>query len=184
MQCHARTRRGHNGKSSFPINSVPQRKRPRSYWNIPTSDLPRASLFESESYFLLGPVGTLPLRSKPSVPRQDGPSARDPLRPKAAKRGHRGGTESESNPLCRQGRGPTRPQRGVCGLRECTTPQSASANRSPWVQELIQHYTRIYCCLRGLAVKLPPPQPSQGRTQFPPFKGGFEVDEPSSPPLK
>ena len=24
-----------------------------------TSDLPRASLFESESYFLLGPVGTL-----------------------------------------------------------------------------------------------------------------------------
>jgi len=39
--------------------SVPQRKRPRSYWNIPTSDLPRASLFESESYFLLGPVGTL-----------------------------------------------------------------------------------------------------------------------------
>ena len=32
---------------------------PRSYWNIPTSDLPRASLFESESYFLLGPVGTL-----------------------------------------------------------------------------------------------------------------------------
>ena len=41
--------------------SVPQRKRPRSYWNWPTSDLPRASLFESESYFLLGPVGTLPL---------------------------------------------------------------------------------------------------------------------------
>ena len=41
------------------MNSVPQRKRPRSYWNWPTSDLPRASLFESESYFLLGPVGTL-----------------------------------------------------------------------------------------------------------------------------
>ena len=34
------------------------------------------------------------------------------------------------------------------------------------------------------AVKPPPIQPSQGRTQFPPFKGGFEVDEPSSPPLK
>ena len=44
----------------FPYVSVPQRKRPRSYWNWPTSDLPRASLFESESYFLLGPVGTLP----------------------------------------------------------------------------------------------------------------------------
>ena len=29
-----------------------------------------------------------------------------------------------------------------------------------------------------------PPQPSQGRTHFPPFKGGFEVDETSSPPLK
>ena len=28
-------------------------------WNWPTSDLPRASLFEPESYFLLGPVGTL-----------------------------------------------------------------------------------------------------------------------------
>ena len=41
--------------------SVPQRKRPRSYWNTPTSDLPRASLFEAESYFLLGPVGTLTL---------------------------------------------------------------------------------------------------------------------------
>ena len=41
------------------MNSVPQRKRPRSYWNNPTSDLPRASLFESQSYFLLGPVGTL-----------------------------------------------------------------------------------------------------------------------------
>ena len=39
--------------------SVPQRKRPRSYWGPTTSDLPRASLFESESYFLLGPVGTL-----------------------------------------------------------------------------------------------------------------------------
>ena len=34
------------------MNSVPQRKRPRSYWNWPTSDLPRASLFEAESYFL------------------------------------------------------------------------------------------------------------------------------------
>ena len=34
----------------------------RSYWNNPTSDLPRASLFEAESYFLLGPVGTLLLR--------------------------------------------------------------------------------------------------------------------------
>ena len=43
------------------MNSVPQRKRPRSYWNKPTSDLPRASLFEPESYFLLGPVGTLSL---------------------------------------------------------------------------------------------------------------------------
>ena len=48
-----------NGKPSFPMNSVPQRKRPLSYWNNPTSDLPRASLFEPESYFLLGPVGTL-----------------------------------------------------------------------------------------------------------------------------
>ena len=28
-----------------------------------------------------------------------------------------------------------------------------------------------------IAVKLPPPQPAQGRTHFPPFKGGFEVDE-------
>ena len=44
-----------NGKPSFPMNSVPQRKRPRSYWNTPTSDLPRASLFEPEIYFLLGP---------------------------------------------------------------------------------------------------------------------------------
>ena len=59
------------------------------------------------------PRGGYPLRSTPSVPRQDRPSAGDPLRPKSAKRGHRGGTESESNPLCRQGRGPTRPQRGV-----------------------------------------------------------------------
>ena len=59
VQCHARARAGHNGKPSFPMNSVPQRKRPRSYWNTPTSDLPRASLFEPESYFLLGPVGTL-----------------------------------------------------------------------------------------------------------------------------
>ena len=32
------------------------------------------------------------------------------------------------------------------------------------------------------AVKPPPPQPAQGRTHFPPFKGGFEVDETSSPP--
>ena len=48
-------------------HSVPQRKRPRSYWNIPTSDLPRASLFESESYFLLGPVGTLAERGDGSV---------------------------------------------------------------------------------------------------------------------
>ena len=60
VQCHARAGAGHNGKPSFPMNSVPQRKRPRSYWNWPTSDLPRASLFESGSYFLLGPVGTLP----------------------------------------------------------------------------------------------------------------------------
>ena len=59
VQCHARTRRGHNGEPSFPSHSVPQRKRPLSYWNWPTSDLPRASLFEPESYFLLGPVGTL-----------------------------------------------------------------------------------------------------------------------------
>jgi len=43
--------------------SVPQRKRPRSYWNWPTSDLPRASLFESKSYFLLGPVGTLSFKA-------------------------------------------------------------------------------------------------------------------------
>ena len=47
------------GEPSFPSHSVPQRKRPRSYWNTPTSDLPRASLFEAQSYFLLGPVGTL-----------------------------------------------------------------------------------------------------------------------------
>ena len=59
VQCHARTRATHNGEPSFPMYSVPQRKRPRSYWNWPTSDLPRASLFESKSYFLLGPVGTL-----------------------------------------------------------------------------------------------------------------------------
>ena len=32
------------------------------------------------------------------------------------------------------------------------------------------------------AVKPPPSQPSQGRTHLPPFKGGFEVDETSSPP--
>ena len=31
------------------------------------------------------------------------------------------------------------------------------------------------------AVKPPPSQPSQGRTHLPPFKGGFEVDETSSP---
>ena len=59
VQCHARAGAGHNGKPSFPMNSVPQRKRPLSYWNNPTSDLPRASLFEPQSYFLLGPVGTL-----------------------------------------------------------------------------------------------------------------------------
>ena len=47
--------------------SVPQRKRPRSYWNNPTSDLPRASLFEPESYFLLGPVGTLLTPCRPSA---------------------------------------------------------------------------------------------------------------------
>ena len=35
-----------------------------------------------------------------------------------------------------------------------------------------------------VAVKPPPPQPAQGRTHFPPFKGGFEVDETSSPPLQ
>ena len=29
VQCHARTRRGHNGKPSFPMYSVPQRKRER-----------------------------------------------------------------------------------------------------------------------------------------------------------
>ena len=40
----------------------PAEERPRSYWNTPTSDLARASLFEAESYFLLGPVGTLPER--------------------------------------------------------------------------------------------------------------------------
>ena len=34
------------------------------------------------------------------------------------------------------------------------------------------------------AVNPPPPQPAQGRTHFPPFKGGFEVDETSSPPLQ
>ena len=61
VQCHARAGAGHNGEPSFPSHSVPQRKRPRSYWNWPTSDLPRASLFEAESYFLLGPVGTLSL---------------------------------------------------------------------------------------------------------------------------
>ena len=64
------------------MNSVPQRKRPRSYWNWPTSDLPRASLFEGESYFLLGPVGTLPQRSRSnflptsrSAPREPAPES-------------------------------------------------------------------------------------------------------------
>ena len=28
----------------------------------------------------------------------------------------------------------------------------ASANRSPWLQELIRHYTRIYCCLPALKI--------------------------------
>ena len=37
---------------------------------------------------------------------------------------------------------------------------------------------------RLIAMKPPPSQPSQGRTHFPPFKGGFEVDETSSPPLQ
>ena len=36
-----------------------------------------------------------------------------------------------------------------------------------------------YSCM-----KPPPSQPAQGRTHFPPFKGGFEVDETSSPPLQ
>ena len=29
----------------------------------------------------------------------------------------------------------------------------ASANRSPWLQELIRHYTRIYCCLLDLKIE-------------------------------
>ena len=29
----------------------------------------------------------------------------------------------------------------------------ASANRSPWLQELIRHYTRIYCCLPHLKIE-------------------------------
>ena len=29
----------------------------------------------------------------------------------------------------------------------------ASANRSPWLQELIRHYTRIYCCLPPLKIE-------------------------------
>ena len=28
----------------------------------------------------------------------------------------------------------------------------ASANLSPWLQELIRHYTRIYCCLPHLKI--------------------------------
>ena len=47
------------GNPRFLVTRSPNRKRPLSYWNWPTSDLPRASLFEPESYFLLGPVGTL-----------------------------------------------------------------------------------------------------------------------------
>ena len=50
------------GKPSFSnLHSVPQRKRPRSYWNTPTSDLPRASLFDRKAIFfwVLCAVGTL-----------------------------------------------------------------------------------------------------------------------------
>ena len=69
---------------SFPIHSVPQRKRPRSYWNTPTSDLPRASLFGPESSFLLGRVGTLSTTSRTSKrqtrPLTLGPSGGRPRR--------------------------------------------------------------------------------------------------------
>ena len=61
-------------------------------------DSPWSAPFEVRGGLGLVPRGGYPLRSTPSVPRQDRPSAGDPLRPKSAKRGHRGGTESESNP--------------------------------------------------------------------------------------
>ena len=37
-----------------------------------------------------------------------------------------------------------RPERRLRGLP--AIGPLASANRSPWLQELIRHYTRIYCC--------------------------------------
>ncbi|EOD10352.1 hypothetical protein EMIHUDRAFT_248417 [Emiliania huxleyi CCMP1516] len=41
-----------------------------------------------------------------------------------------------------------RPERRLRGLP--AIGPLASANRSPWLQELIRHYTRIYCCLPHL----------------------------------
>ena len=44
-----------------------------------------------------------------------------------------------------------RPERRLRGLP--AIGPLASANRSPWLQELIRHYTRIYCCLPHLKIE-------------------------------
>ena len=44
-----------------------------------------------------------------------------------------------------------RPERRLRGLP--AIGPLASAKRSPWLQELIRHYTRIYCCLPHLKIE-------------------------------
>ena len=89
-----------------------------------------------------------PPRAGPSPPQRDKTLGQGPSEAKkSAKRGHRGGTESESSPLCRQARGPTRPhQRGGSGAPQsaevcCITPPRSLA--SP---PICNHPSTHTCC--------------------------------------